>query len=58
MDYIAGIDIGSKTTKAVIVDENRRIRGTSLVKTRPDFPGVAKEALERRSLLPAGAQKM
>jgi len=47
MDYIAGIDIGSKTTKAVIVDENRRVCGSSIVKTRPDFPGVAKEALEK-----------
>ncbi|MBI2815600.1 MAG: 2-hydroxyglutaryl-CoA dehydratase [Acidobacteria bacterium] len=47
MAFIAGIDIGSKTTKAVVVDEQRRIRGTSLIKTRPDFPGVAKEALEK-----------
>jgi (R)-2-hydroxyacyl-CoA dehydratese activating ATPase len=47
MDYIAGIDIGSKSTKAVIVDESRRVCGSALVKTRPDFPGVAKEALER-----------
>ena len=47
MDYIAGIDIGSKSTKAVILDEKRNIRGTAMVKTRPDFPGVAKEVLEK-----------
>lgn len=46
MDYIAGIDIGSKSTKAVIVDESRHVCGTALLKTRPDFPAVAKEALE------------
>ena len=47
MAYIAGIDIGSKTTKAVVVDESRHVCGTALVKTRPDFPGVAREALEK-----------
>lgn len=47
MDYIAGIDIGSKTTKAVVMDGSRHVCGTALLKTRPDFPGVAKEALER-----------
>ena len=47
MDYIAGIDIGCKSTKAVVLDESRRVCGTALLKTRPDFPGVAKEALEK-----------
>jgi predicted CoA-substrate-specific enzyme activase len=47
MGLIAGIDIGSKTTKAVIVDEERHILGSSLIRTRPDFTGVAKEALEK-----------
>jgi predicted CoA-substrate-specific enzyme activase len=47
MNYIAGIDIGSKSTKAVVLDESRHICGTALLKTRPDFPGVAKEALEK-----------
>ena len=45
MSFVAGIDIGSRTTKAVILDESRNIRGTSLMRTRPDFPGVAKDAL-------------
>jgi predicted CoA-substrate-specific enzyme activase len=45
MTYIAGIDIGCRNTKAVVVDESQRICGTAVVRTRPDFPGVAKEAL-------------
>ena len=47
MAYVAGIDVGCRTTKAVLLDDERRICGTALLKTRPDFPGVAKEALER-----------
>ena len=46
MAFVAGIDIGSRGTKAVILDESRQVRGSALVKTRPDFPGVAKEAME------------
>ena len=46
MTYIAGVDIGCKSTKAVVLDESRHVCGTSVLKTRPDFPGVAKEALE------------
>jgi predicted CoA-substrate-specific enzyme activase len=45
--FIAGIDIGSKSTKAVVLDENRKVRGTALIRTRPDFPGVAREAMEK-----------
>lgn len=47
MAYVAGIDVGSRGTKVVLLDESRRICGTALVKTRPDFPGVAKEAMEQ-----------
>jgi predicted CoA-substrate-specific enzyme activase len=47
MVYVAGIDIGSRGTKAVILDESRRVCGTALLKTRPDFPAVAKEAMEQ-----------
>src|SRR5579885_1929551 len=47
MTYIAGIDIGSKSTKAVLLDESRHVCGSAILKTRPDFPGVAKEALEK-----------
>jgi predicted CoA-substrate-specific enzyme activase len=46
MDFVAGIDIGAKSAKAVILDEERQIRGKVVVKTRPDFALVAKEALD------------
>jgi len=46
MVFVAGIDMGAKSTKAVILDEHRQVRGKSVVKTRPDFQAVAKEALE------------
>jgi predicted CoA-substrate-specific enzyme activase len=46
MVFVAGIDMGAKSTKTVILDEERRIRAKSMVKTRPDFPSVAKEALD------------
>jgi predicted CoA-substrate-specific enzyme activase len=46
MSLVAGIDIGSKATKAVLVDAERRVRGTGRVRTRPDFPGIARDALE------------
>src|SRR3989304_5993152 len=43
---VAGIDIGAKTVKAVAIDEERHILGTAVVKTRPDFPAVAREVLD------------
>ncbi|MBI4442791.1 MAG: 2-hydroxyglutaryl-CoA dehydratase [Acidobacteria bacterium] len=55
MNFVAGIDIGSRTTKAVILDESRNIRGTALTRTRPDFPGVAKDVLAQ-ALAQAGGQ--
>ncbi len=47
MLFVAGIDMGAKSTKAMILDEERQVRGKSTVRTRPDFPAVAKEALGR-----------
>jgi len=45
MIFVAGIDIGAKSTKVIILDDGRRVRATSTVKTRPDFSAVAREAL-------------
>lgn len=45
MTYTAGIDIGCRNTKAVLVDESQKICGTAVIRTRPDFTGVAREAL-------------
>ena len=46
MEFVAGIDIGAKTVKVIIMDGKREVRGKSTVKTRPDFTPVAKEALD------------
>lgn len=46
MTFVAGIDIGAKSTKAVIMDGAKRICGKAAVKTRPDFAQVAREALD------------
>ena len=42
---IAGIDIGSATTKAVLVDGDGAVRGRGLVRTKADFEKVTREAL-------------
>ncbi|MBI4464932.1 MAG: 2-hydroxyglutaryl-CoA dehydratase [Acidobacteria bacterium] len=57
MSFVAGIDIGSRNTKAVVLDESQRIRGTSLLRTSPDFPGVAKEALAQALAQAGGHQE-
>ena len=45
MTYAAGIDIGCRNTKAVVVDESNKVCGTAVIRTRADFPAVAREAL-------------
>ncbi|HSE06807.1 MAG TPA: acyl-CoA dehydratase activase [Methylomirabilota bacterium] len=42
---VAGIDIGSGTTKCVLVDETGAVRGRGLTKTRADFEKVARESV-------------
>ena len=46
MTFVAGIDMGAKSTKAVILDGEKRICGKAAVKTRPDFHAVAREVLD------------
>jgi predicted CoA-substrate-specific enzyme activase len=46
MVFVAGIDMGAKSTKAVILDDQRQLRGSSCIRTRPDFDPIAREALE------------
>jgi len=43
---IAGIDIGSGTTKCLLVDEQGAVRGRGLVRTKADFEKVATEVLD------------
>jgi len=52
---IAGIDIGSGTTKCVLVDADGRLQGRGMVRTKADFEKVAREALDaaRRAADPA-----
>ncbi|HWP58597.1 MAG TPA: acyl-CoA dehydratase activase [Candidatus Acidoferrales bacterium] len=45
MPFVAGIDIGAKLTKGVILDDQRRICASVTIKTRPDFPQLARDAL-------------
>ena len=43
---IAGIDIGSGSTKCVLVDESGTVKGRGLVKTKANFEQVASEVLD------------
>jgi len=43
---VAGIDIGSGTTKCVLIDEEGSVRGRGLAKTKADFEQVAREVLD------------
>lgn len=43
---IAGIDIGSGTTKCVLIDEESRVRGRAETRTKADFEKVAREVLD------------
>jgi predicted CoA-substrate-specific enzyme activase len=53
---VAGIDIGSGTTKCVLVDEDGHVRGGGHVRTKADFELVAREALDA-ALADAGAAR-
>ena len=42
-----GLDMGSRYTKAVIMDETGEVLGSTVLRTRPPFEGIAKEAMGR-----------
>lgn len=46
MSLVAGIDIGSGTTKCVLVDESGAIHGRGQTRTKADFELVSREVLE------------
>ncbi len=46
MMLVAGIDVGSRATKVVLLDGERHVRGTAVVRTRPPFPDLARKALD------------
>jgi predicted CoA-substrate-specific enzyme activase len=45
MVFVAGIDMGAKSTKVIVIDNQKNVCGKSVIRTRPDFTAVAKEAL-------------
>lgn len=45
MAYIAGVDLGAGATKTVIIDEQRRILGCGIERTRADFDVVARRSM-------------
>jgi (R)-2-hydroxyacyl-CoA dehydratese activating ATPase len=53
---VAGLDIGSRNTKAVVLDGERRIRGRARLRTHPDFDRLVDEALGA-ALSEAGAPR-
>ena len=56
MVFVAGIDMGAKSTKVIIMDGERNVRGKSAIRTRPDFTAVSKDAL-RIALEQAGIKE-
>lgn len=46
MTYVAGIDLGSGSTKCVILDADKSVVGKGMAKTRADFELVATQVLE------------
>lgn len=47
MSYAAGVDVGSTQTKAVVIDEDRKIRGRSLIATGANVVSAAESAFEQ-----------
>ena len=50
MDYFLGIDVGSSTTKAVILNSHDEVAGYSVVQTEANSTEAAERALERALL--------
>lgn len=46
MTLVAGIDIGGRSAKCVLIDADERVVGTGLARMRPDFAGLAQEVLD------------
>ncbi len=47
MSLIAGIDMGARSAKAVVIDRSGAPRGSAVGKMRPDFDGLAREVVTR-----------
>jgi len=44
---VAGVDMGARSAKAVVVDASGRALGHAIARMRPDFDGLAREVLGR-----------
>ncbi len=42
---VAGVDMGARSAKAVVIDEAGELRGSAVGRMRPDFEGLAREVL-------------
>ena len=51
---VAGIDMGSRTAKAVLLDPQGTMLGSGIARMRPDFAGLARDALDQ-AIAAAGA---
>ncbi|NNG08024.1 MAG: 2-hydroxyglutaryl-CoA dehydratase, partial [Desulfobacteraceae bacterium] len=47
MDYFAGIDVGSLSTEAVILDAHNGLVGYSIIQTGANSTDAAEEALDK-----------
>ncbi|MBW1806606.1 MAG: ATPase [Deltaproteobacteria bacterium] len=56
MKFFAGVDVGSSATKAVVIDEQRRVVGRGLHHSGADFEQAAKAAYEQ-ALAEAGLER-
>lgn len=43
---VAGIDVGARSAKALLLDEQGRIVGSGIARMRPDFSGLARDVLD------------
>ena len=46
MEIMAGVDLGTRSTKVVLIDRNGDILGTTIMRTRPPFPELVERALD------------
>jgi predicted CoA-substrate-specific enzyme activase len=45
--FVAGIDMGSRTAKAVLLDGSGAVVGSGIARLRPDFAGLARDVLDQ-----------
>ena len=46
MSYVAGVDVGSTQTKAIVLDERRGVVGRALLDVETSMAGVAQQAFD------------